>query len=239
VASTDNEDNDSNTQAGNANLEPETYLTAELNAEYRLPNDLGVVDGGIYYMRHYDKIERIDVSPSENDLRSANGNIGDGDMIVGRINASIRMNMINMPNLLVTSRLQVRDSWIDDPFLDIERRFTNFERGRFELGFRHDLPRYNMNYGLNWNNRFDGNLKRYDIDDIELRAGDPMVVAFVEFVAFGGTTFRFDARNATDNWQCRERQRFAGRISSGIIEEIEDQCAGSGRVLSLKINGTF
>ena len=66
-----------------------------------------------------------------------------------------------------------------------------------------------------------------------------MVMAFVEFVAFNGTTFRFDARNATDNLQCRERQRFVGRISSGVLEEIEDQCGGSGRVLSLKINGSF
>ena len=96
-----------------------------------------------------------------------------------------------------------------------------------------------MNYGLSWNNRFDGNIKRYDIDDIELTAGDPMVNAFVEFVAFDGITFRFDARNATNNLQCRERQRFAGRISAGILEEIEDQCGGSGRVVSLKINGTF
>lgn len=239
VAATDNEDNDSNTQLGNANLEPETYLRADVNAEYRLPNDMGVIDGGVMYMMHYDKIERIDVSPSETDLRSANGNIGNGDMWIGRLNASVRMTHFGMPNLLVTSRLQVRDSSIKDPFLGINRGFTNYERGRLELGFRHDLPRYKMNYGMSWNNRFDGNIKRYDIDDIELTSGDPMVNAFVEFVVLGDTTVRFDARNATDNLQCRERQRFVGRISSGILEEIEDQCGGSGRVLSIKINGTF
>ncbi|MEX0618504.1 MAG: hypothetical protein WDZ76_05935 [Pseudohongiellaceae bacterium] len=238
VAASDNDDNDSNTQAGNANLEPETYFSANLNAEYRLPNDVGVVDGGVTYMMHYDKIERIDVSRGDTIL-SASGNIGDGDMWIARLNTSIRMNMIEMPNLLVTSNLQVRDSKIKDPFLGIDRRFTNYERGRFQLGFRHDVPQFNMNYGLSWNNRFDGNIKRYDIDDVEMTAGDPMVNAFVEFIAFGGTTFRFDARNATDNLQCRERHRFVGHISNGILEEIEDQCGGSGRVMSLKINGTF
>ena len=154
-------------------------------------------------------------------------------------NSSIRMKMINLPNLLATANFQVRDSDIEDPFLGINRRFTNYERGRLDLGFRHDVPQLNMNYGVSWNNRFDGNIKRYDIDDIEVTSGDPMVMAFVEFVAFNGTTFRFDARNATDNLQCRERQRFVGRISSGVLEEIEDQCGGSGRVLSLKINGSF
>jgi len=38
---------------------------------------------------------------------------------------------------------------------------------------------------------------------------------------------------------CRERQRFVGRVSNGIIEEIEDQCSSSGREVSLSVNGTF
>ena len=239
VAATDNQDNDANTQAGNSNLEPETFINADLDAEYRLPDDIGVVSAKINFMRHYDKIERIDVTVNEANLQAANGNIGTGDMWQFSVNSSIRMKMINMPNLLVTANFQVRDSDIEDPFLGITRRFTNYERGRVDMGFRHDVPQLNMNYGLSWNNRFDGNIKRYDIDDIELTSGDPMVMAFVEFVAFNGTTFRFDARNATDNLQCRERRRFAGRISAGILEEIEDQCGGSGRVLSLKINGSF
>ena len=239
VAATDSEDNDSNTQAGNADLEPETTLRIDVGAEYRLPDDVGVVSAGVMYMEHYDKIERIDVSTSPTNLSSANGNIGDGDMWIFRMNSAVRMKMLNLPNLLVTSALQVRDSSIRDPFLGIDRKFTNYERGRVELGFRHDVPRFNMNYGMSWNNRFDGNIKRYDIDDIESTLGEPMVNAFVEFVAFGGTTFRFDARNATDNLQCRERQRFVGHIRDNILEEIEDQCSGFGRVVSLKINGTF
>ena len=38
---------------------------------------------------------------------------------------------------------------------------------------------------------------------------------------------------------CRERRRFVGRISSGIIEEIEDQCNRSGPVITLRVTGTF
>ncbi|MGB4246587.1 MAG: TonB-dependent receptor, partial [Pseudohongiellaceae bacterium] len=239
VAASDNQDNDENTQAGNSNLEPETFINADLDAEYRLPDDIGVVTATINFMRHYDKIERIDVSSSPTNLESANGNIGTGDMWQFSVRSSIRMKMIDMPNLLVTANFQVRDSEIEDPFLGIDRRFTNYERGRLDMGFRHDVPRYNMNWGLSWNNRFDGNIKRYDIDDIEMTSGDPMVMAFVEFIRFNGITFRFDARNATDNLQCRERQRFVGHISAGVLEEIEDQCGGSGRVLSLKINGSF
>jgi outer membrane receptor for ferrienterochelin and colicins len=238
VASGDNDDNDMNTEGGNANLEPETWINADFDAQYRLPDDIGVVSARVNFMRHFDKIERIDVS-SPTALAATNGNMGDGDMWQLILRSSIRMKMIDMPNLLVTANFTVRDSEIKDPFLGLDRRFTNYERGRLELGFRHDLPQWRMNYGLSWNNRFDGNIKRYDLEDIELTAGDPMVMAFVEYIAFGNTTIRFDVRNATDNLQCRERQRFVGRISANILEEIEDQCGGSGRVLALKINGTF
>lgn len=239
VAATDNQDNDANTQAGNANLKQEQVLRTELGFEYRLSDDVGVVKGDVFWMKHLDVIDRMDISPSPTNLVSTNGNIGDGTMYGMNLSASIRMNMIDMPNLLLTSSFNVQDSEIEDPFLHIKRRFTNYNRGRFQLGFRHDIPSLRLNYGLNWNNRFDGNMVRHDIDDIEMLAGDPNVQAFVEFIAFNGITFRFDARNATNNLQCRERHRYLGPITSGIIEEFEDQCGGSGRVVSLKINGTF
>ncbi|HJO11864.1 MAG TPA: hypothetical protein QGI39_07470, partial [Gammaproteobacteria bacterium] len=142
-------------------------------------------------------------------------------------------------NLLLTSRFNVEDSKITDPFLGIERRFSFRNRGRLSLGFRHDINQWNMNYGLQWNNSFDGNRKRYDIDDIELSAGDPFLNAFVEVIAFGDITFRLDANGFNNVAFCRERQRYVGRISSGILEEIEDQCNSPGRSLSLRVNGTF
>ena len=96
-----------------------------------------------------------------------------------------------------------------------------------------------MNYGLNWNNRLDGNIKRYDIDNIESVYGDPNVTAFLEFVTASNIRIRFDARNATNNDQCRIRTRYDGRISTGSIREIENYCFEAARVVSIKINGTF
>lgn len=239
VATSDNQDNDRNTMAGNANLKQEQVLRTQLGFEYRLADDIGVVEGDVFWMKHLDVIDRMDISTSPTNLDSTNGNIGDGIMYGANLSASIRMNMINMPNLLVTSSVNVQDSEITDPFLGVDRRFSNYSRGRLQLGFRHDIPSLKLNYGMNWNNRFDGNMLRTDIDDIEYYAGDPNVQLFLEFVAFDGITFRFDARNATRNNQCRERHRYLGPITSGIIEEYEDQCGTGGRVVSLKINGTF
>ncbi len=240
VAATDNQDEDSNIQVGNANLRQEWYWNYEINTEYRLPNDIGVASARFYYEDWHDKIDRMDVSLSEDNLQSANGNIGDGIKYGLDVNSSIRMRMFDMPNLLVTASMSLEDSKITDPFLGIDRRFLFSYRGRTNLGFRHDLPRWNLNYGLNWRNMFDGGRIRYDIDDIEYSGGDPFWSVFVEWVGFNNMTFRLDASRIVSNGEfCRERLRFIGRMSDGILEEIEDQCSTSGPTVSLRVNGTF
>lgn len=239
VAATDTEDNDSATQSGNTNLKPDYWWNYNLTAEYRLPNDAGVVSGNFYYHVHKDFLQRIDVSTSDDDLRSAPGNIGTGKMWIMDVKASVRLGVINLPNVLVTSRWTLRDSRVEDPFLRSKRSFTNYHRGQFDIGIRHDLPRWKVNYGFNWNNRFDADISRYDIDDIESQWDDPYVAVFVEKVAFNNLTFRFDVKNATDSKICRKRKRFLGHVNAGIIEEVEYMCRGSGPVVSFKISGTW
>ena len=239
VASSDDRDNDAQTMAGNANLRQEQVWNFDLGTEYRLPNDAGVVEASVFYMQHLDVIERVDVTRAGGSPTSANGNIGDGDMYGLRASGSVRMGMIGIPNVMLISSLEVKTSEITDPFLGIDRRFQNFERGRFQLGFRHDLSQYRVTYGLNWNNRFDGNIKRYDIDNIERTSGEPNVTAYLEYVTPQNIRIRFDARNATNNNQCRERTRYDGRLTSGVITEIESYCFDAARVVSIKINGTF
>jgi len=239
VAATDNRDEDSNIQAGNENLRQEWYWKYGINAEYRLPNDVGVVSGNIFYEDWHDRIERIDVSPSEDNLQAANGNIGDGQAWGIDLRASLRMRMIDMPNLLVTGSLNLEDSEITDPFLGIKRRMLFKDRGSWSAGFRHDISRWRLNYGLNWRAEFNGNSVRYDIDDLEIQTRDPFASAFVEIVAFGSTTFRLDVSSFTNSKFCRERWRFVGRTSGGILEEIEDQCGNTGRRMSLRVSGTF
>lgn len=239
VAASDYGDNDRDVQAGNVQLRQEEAWRYELNLEYRLPNDMGVLDGNLFYHDISNAIDRIDVTPVGGPLESASGNIGDGKRYGLRANASVRLIPVSLPNVLATARFEVQDSEVTDPFLGIERRMRYTDRGRLELGFRHDVTRWSMNWGVTWNNRFDGNRKQYDLEDIELDAGEPYLNSFVEYVSAGGLTFRLDGRSTTNNARCRERRRYLGSIADDILEEIEDQCSWSGRVLTFRISGTF
>ena len=239
VAANDDQDNDAATQAGNAQLRQEWLWKYNFRTEYRIPNDVGVLTSDFFYFKHYDVIERIDVTRVETNLQSANGNIGDGWEYGMNLSASVRMGMFNLPNLLVTSTYNLQDSEITDPFLGIKRRFQNYQRGRFTLEFRHDLPSIRSNWGMQYFDRIDGGMSRYDIDDIEKSVGEPRVNLFLEHVDRRGITYRFDAGAITNGQQFRERYRYVGRVSDNVLEEYEDWHQGQGIQYSFKINGSF
>lgn len=239
VADTDSNDEDSNIAAGNSELRQEWYWSYNFNAEYRLPNDVGVIDGQIFYHDHRDRIERLDVSISEDNLLSANGNIGDGKMYGIRLNSSIRMHMFDMPNLLVSTSLSLADSEIRDPLTGQNRRMSHHGRGRASLSFRHDIPRLSLNWGASMRDNFDGNTKIYDVDDLLTMRAEPGLSLFAEWISPAGTSWRWDARDIGNPEQCSDRTRYVGRLSAGILEEIEKRCSIRGLIMSLKITGTF
>ncbi|MBL4580819.1 MAG: TonB-dependent receptor plug domain-containing protein [Gammaproteobacteria bacterium] len=239
VADTDSGDEDSNVVAGNSEIRQEWYWSYNFNAEYRLPNDIGVIDGQIFYHDHRDKIERLDVSLSEDNLQSANGNIGDGKMYGISLNSSIRMRMFDMPNLLVSTSLSLSDSEITDPFTGQSRRMLHHGRGRASMSFRHDIPRLSLNWGASIRNSFDGGTRIFDIDDLLNIYSEPGLSLFAEWISPSGTSWRWDARDVGNPERCSDRTRFVGRLSAGILEEIEKRCSIRGMVMSLKITGTF
>ncbi len=240
-ATVDGGDEDQNTQAGNPEIKQEQSWRYELNLEYRLPNDVGVVNSQFWYRDVEDHIDRVDVSPSPDDLQSARGNIGDGKRYGLNLDVSTKLGMLNLPNALLTTGVRLRDSEFIDPFLGVERRQNGNGRWSLNMGFRHDMPSFGLTYGLNYSNNSNGSSgrKAIDIFDIEERKEQAFMSAFLEKRAFGNVTFRLESNNITENEFCRTRTRFVGATAAGIVEEIEDYCNGNGMELALKVRTTF
>ena len=240
-ASTDNSDDDQNTQAGNPEIRQEQSWRYELNLEMRLPNNLGVVNSQLWYRDLQDVIERVDVSPSPDDLRSARGNIGDGKRYGLNFDVSTRLPMLGMPNALLTTGVRLRDSEIIDPFLGQKRRQPGSERWSTNVGFRNDMVEQGLTYGMFYSHSSNGGSGRTEIDiiDIEERIEDPFLMAFVEKKAFENLTFRLESRNITEGEYCRKRTRFLGATVDGVVEEIEHYCNSSGMELAFRVSATF
>lgn len=240
-ASVDSSDEDENTQAGNPEIVQEQNWRYGLNLEYRLPQDIGVLNSSFFYRDFEDIIDRVDVSPSPSNLQSARGNIGDGKRYGVNLDASIRLGFLGVPNALLTTGLGVGDSEVTDPFLNTQRRMRRNGRWFGRAGFRHDVTEHSLNYGFNYSanaNDGDGQLQ-IDIFDIERSKSGPNLSTFIEKQAFGDVTFRLEASNLLDRQNCRTRTRFVGATADGIIEEIEDNCNASGIKMALKVRTTF
>lgn len=240
-ASTDNSDDDQNTRAGNPDIRQQQSWRYELNLEMRLPNNLGVVNSQLWFRDIADVIERVDVSPGPDDLRSARGNIGDGTRYGLNLDLSTRLPMLGMPNALLTTGIRLRDSEIIDPFLGQKRRMPGTERWSTNVGFRNDMVEQGLTYGMFYAHSSNGGSGRTEIDiiDIEERIEQPFLTAFVEKKAFENFTFRLESRNITESEYCRRRTRFLGATADGIVEEIEHYCNGSGMELAFRVSATF
>ncbi len=227
TANTDSGDDEQNEVSGNPDLRQEQSWRYDLNLEYRFNNDNGVINSNVYYHDLEDVIDRIDVS-TEDSILSANGNIGDGERYGAAIDGSLRLAGWDLPNILLTSRVEVVDS--------INRGGS----GNWRLGFRHDISSRSINYGINYNESFEGGILAYDIDKIEDYDSDGFLLAFVEMQGWGGLTYRFEATNVHESYRCRIRTRFEnGTIATGTISEIEDSCSHTGEKYAIKIRGTF
>ncbi len=240
-ASSDNEDDDQNTQAGNPEIVQEQSWNYSLNLEYRLPNNIGVLNTELFYHDLSDVIDRVDVSPSPDELVSARGNIGDAIRYGLNTSVSSRLGYIGLPSALLTLGFSVSDSEVTDPFLGVERRLRWNNRWFGRSSFRHDITDWGFSYGVNYFVSSQEGTARttFDIIDIERQYQDYGLSLFAEKKAFGGMTFRLNVRDANDRLNCRERIRFDGAMVNGIVEEIENYCSGRGPVYSLSVRHTF
>jgi outer membrane receptor for ferrienterochelin and colicins len=61
-------------------------------------------------------------------------------MWVFEVKGSVRLGMLNMQNVLLTTLASRRTSSVTDPFLGIDREFDNYHKGDMNISFRHDIP---------------------------------------------------------------------------------------------------
>ncbi len=236
---TNERDDDQDTVAGNPQLEPEVNLRGEVTLDYRLPNDGGALNAKYFHYEYDNKIAKVDIS-TPTLLQSTNGNVGSAAAYGLILNGSIKLGFIGLPQALLTAAATVQESeFHNDPLVPVEHGFPPYDRGSYRLAFRHDLPQFQMNYGFNYNGRWQGGRILYDIDNRYNLAVPDDLTFYVEKQGFAGLTYRFEAANLTDFEMCPKRVRYEGRLIDGIPKEFEYTCSTTGRRFAFKIRGNF
>lgn len=247
-AGVNQQDDDQDTVAGNPELAQEESWRYNVNLDYRLPNDGGVLNSRFFYFDNRNAIGKIDISPNAQTLLSTNGNVGDGKIFGLYLNASIRLGFMNLPQAVITAGLNLEDAYIYDPLIAKTRTVIPYDRGSFRLGFRHDLPAQNLSYGLNYQDGIGnmggtgGNRVRYDIDNVVFfNAGKvrPDLILFAEKVGYYSFTYRAEVNNALDFERCNKRYRYHGYLRNDKLREIERSCVTTGTQFVFKVRATF
>jgi len=247
-AGTNQQDDDQNTTAGNPELEQEETWRYNINLDYRLPNDGGVLNSRFFYYDVSKSIGKIDISPDAQNLLSTNGNVGDGKVFALYLNASIRLGFLNLPQAVVTAGLNLEDAYIYDPLIGKKRTIVPFDRGSFRFGFRHDIPEKSLSYGLNYQDGIGGvggtggNRVIYDIDNVLFYGYGkvrPNLTLFAEKVGFGNITYRMEIDNGLNDERCLQRKRYNGYLRDRNLAEIENICVTTGVQYVFKMRSTF
>jgi len=236
---TNERDDDQDTVAGNPQLEPEESLRGELSLDYRLPNDGGALNAKYFHYEYDNKIGKVDFS-TPTSLQSSNGNIGSAAAYGIILNGSVKLGMVGLPQALLTASATIQESeFHDDPLIQTEHGFPPFDRGNYRVSYRHDLPQYQMNYGLTYTGRWQGGRILYDIDNRYNLALSHNLTFYAEKAGFAGLTYRFEANNLTDHETCPKRVRYDGNILNSIAKEYEFACSTTGRSFALIVRGNF
>ena len=237
ATTTNEEDRDRDVLAGNPEIEPETSWYYDVEVEYRLPDDGGVLSSKFTYAEIDNHIGRINATTDPSEPLSAMGNVGPARTWAWSNQASLRLTPLNLPSAVVTATLDLYDSEITDPFLGTKQRID--ERGRAKLEFRHDMAEHGFSYGFDYNYPFLGGY--YDIDIVTITRNDPpnRLNAFVQKVWFDDWTFRLESDNTLDASRCRTRQRFDGSTIDGSLALIQDSCSSRYRRLTLSVQTNF
>ena len=120
--SADSNDDQQNTEAGNPELAQEETWHYEINLEYRLPDDIGVINIRAYYQDISNVIDRLDMRLSALRPVGATGNIGDAWKQGFVIDTSTRLGFLGLPGAIITTAVQLEDSEVRDPILNVDRR---------------------------------------------------------------------------------------------------------------------
>lgn len=237
TATVNTSDTDKDADAGNPNLVPTQEIRYELTMEYRLPNDAGVISSRFFMRDLEDQIGRINASTNPDQPVSAAGNIGDAKRWGVYLDGSTRLGALGLPDALLSSSLYLFDSEATNPILGTTERING--RGRAELGFRHDIVTWNLNYGFDYGHPINGGERNIEVNTIDSYERGSSLTMFVSTVLFDDVTFRLESNNTLDADSCRNRVRYNASAASGDISEVENSCWGNGQKLALKVRKTF
>jgi len=228
---------DDRIEAGNPGLLPEQVLNFELGYEHRLPNDVGVLEGMVFYQDISDAIDYVPLQQGSV-LVSAQGNLGDAWMYGAEITASLRLVPLGLRDAILTVSGELNESSVTDPFTGEPRRLRDDEVYEFSIGYRHDVSAINFSYGFDYENRGADSIES-ELFSRDLVRDGPLLSLFAEQRLTQSLTLRGDVQNLLGSNQYRTREIFAINQIDGVVRRLDGYRETRDVRYAIALKGTF
>jgi hypothetical protein len=220
---------DETVYGGNVDLEPEQRWISELIYERRFWGE-GIVTIGY---RHDEIIDAIDRLPLPGGL-SATGNIGNATLDKLSLNVVVPLDRLHVPGGRFTFKNDWNQTSVDDPTTGKRRKISGVRPTQPNFGFQQDLPRYKIQWGINWIAKLGQGT--YGPDQTSTWRGADYYESFVEYKP----TPTLAIRAQLNLWDDYTQQRivYADRATRAV-SFIEDRDIDPNTFVSLRLRKTF
>lgn len=230
---------DSEIDAGNPSLAPETAWVYEIRYEHRMAGDNGVIEARAFYEDFQDHIDKLVIGvDSDGDLVAASGNIESARNYGAEIKGSVRLAFVGLRDVVIDGRFLRQYPQTTDPFSGAKRGMREALDYEASFGFRHDMTLWGMSYGASYSDR-GGAFPINDIRESGFLSFGPLVDAFIEKKIFGGMTLRLDGYGLLKSKEYRSRTLYLDDAIAGTVLRTERYKEIRDRRFSLSLRGTF
>ncbi|MFZ5718896.1 MAG: TonB-dependent receptor plug domain-containing protein [Pseudomonadota bacterium] len=226
----------SGVQAGNPDLDPEQAWVAEVTLEQRFWGAGALV---LTY-RHFelkDAIDRAPVTAPNGDVFDAPANIGDGTKDEVAVTLTLPLQKLGWTGAQLRGQATWRDSEVTDPTTGEAREISALRPLSWEAHFTHDLPQYQLNWGIDvfggWRESY------YRFDRVQDRKLKTWVSVFAEWKPKPDIHIRAELANIGERGLRDTFTVYNGPRDVAPLRFVDDRDRQFGRMLFLRVRKTF
>ena len=228
--------------AGNPDINPQQAWVIEAAYERRFWRN-GLASVTLRHSQITDVVDRIPLLAG-NSVIDAPGNIGDGTRDEAIVSLSVPLSRLGLSAAQIRGSITWRRSSVTDPVTGQDRPISLLHPLDWEIHYTHDLPRWQMNYGVDVNGVFNGNLNgyretSYRVTEIDTRTQHTFVVLFGEYKPRPNIIIRWELQNLLGRDYILERQVYAGPRNSSPLSYIDTRHLRPGPSLLIRLRRTF
>lgn len=223
---------DEDVDFGNPELQPQREWAFEGVVERRF-GEIGVFQATAFYTKVQDVEDLLPIGEGA----EVPGNIGDGTIIGGRIDATIPLDWLGLKNARIDGEYIQQSSSVVDPVTGEDRSFSFLADQEFEIEFQQDFPAARVTWGWEVDRRSPE--FGFGLDETFRDSAEPEFQVFVERTFRSGIKMRLDWFDISNTRVRRDRTLFEGSraLNQRLLQEMRE--TRNGGAIRLRVSGVL